>query len=546
MTYRLGIDVGPTHTTWAVIAGAPDRAPDTGSIDSVVTLVHRDDVIMARDFVAKLGQPEPLIIGGTPYGVEALVAKLVAGIVGSARQRQGEDPAAVVLVHPDGLDPYRAGLYAEALRLTDVPANTAFIVSQSEARAANPAADAAVGGAAVGWQRVPTPVDDDSGMAGPVVMGSGAAGAVVIATLLGEGLDGGAALSSAAGGPQGIGLAQPGPAGAPLGTSGPTGTSLPGSGATTGAPLSGPPAPPGTPLAAPGTSPPPLSGPPAPAETPTTATPTTGGMPPPPPPGGSGGTGGRLPEASVRPGTLELAPISWWRRWWFFPVVFVAVLFIAVPVVFLMGRGEAERSVVPASTVARVVASTTTARPPASVLAPPSSAAPTTASSSTTTSSTTTTSTTLPATTTTVARTTVPRTIPATIPPTAPPTIAPTAPPTTANVAPVIGTLGASPANTAVYPCGGTSTLSIAVSDPGGLKSVTADWSYIDWTGGATSGSITMSTAGGGTYTGGFTPTRDPLAMVANVSVTVTAIDASDAVVSKSFTKTLTISYCII
>ena len=76
MTYRLGIDVDPARTTWAVIAGTPERAPDAGAIDSVVTIVLRDDVIMAREFVEKLGQPEPIIIGGTPYGVEALLAKL--------------------------------------------------------------------------------------------------------------------------------------------------------------------------------------------------------------------------------------------------------------------------------------------------------------------------------------------------------------------------------------------------------------------------------------------------------------------------------------
>lgn len=521
MTYRLGIDVGPTHTTWAVIAGAPDRAPDTGSIDSVVTLVHRDDVIMARDFVDKLGQSEPLIIGGTPYGVEALVSKLVAGVVGSARQRQGEEPAAVVLVHPDGLDPYRAGLYAEALRLTDVAANAAFVVSQSEARAANPAADAAVGGAAVGWQRVPTPVDEDSGIAGPVVMGSGAAGAVVIATLLGEGLDGGAALSSAAG-PQGIGLAQPGPAGAPLGTSGPAGMSLPGSGATTGAPLSGPPAPPGTPLAAPGTSPPPLSGPPAPADTPTTATPTTGGTPPPPPPpGGPGGAGGRFPEASVRPGTLELAPVSFWRRWWFFPVAFVAVLFIAVPVVFLMGRGEAERSVVPASTVARVVASTTTARPPASVLAPPSSAAATTSAATTSTSSTTTTSTTLPATTTTVARTTVPRTtVPATIPPT---TVAPTTIPP--NTPPVINSFASSQGTLPTCATSST-TLTVNVADNSGVSSVAVNYSYAVDKITSTSGSVLLTgAAAGGMWSGTFTMTTPTTYGATPVTLTAVVTD---------------------
>ncbi len=548
MTYRLGIDVDPARTTWAVIAGTPERAPDAGAIDSVVTIVLRDDVIMAREFVEKLGQPEPIIIGGTPYGVEALLAKLVAGVVGSATQRQGEGPAAVVLVHPDELDPYRTGLYAEALRLAGVPKGQAFVVSRSEARAAHADPDTAVGGAAVGWQRVPTPVDDDTHLGGAVVLGSGAAGAVALASMAGDGLDAGIGLSSAAG-PEGIGLAHAGPSGASIGTSGPAGTSLPGAGATTGAPLSGPPAPPGTPMAAPGGAPAPQAGPPAPADTPTTATPTTattttatttpatGSTPPPPPPPPPGGPGGRLPELTVRPGLLEVAPGPvWWRRGWFFPIVFVLVLAVAVPVVFLMGRSDSARSVAPASSVARVVVTTTTTRPVASVLAPATSVATTSATTTTSTTTTTTTAptttpppTTTPRTTTprTTVRATVPPTVPATVPATLPPTtIAPTTTPIAVNSPPTITALTSSQGTLPTCATSST-TLTVNVADDGGVMSVVVSYSYLIDKATTTSGSVNLSGASsGGVWSGVFTMTSPTTYGLTAVNLTATVMDS--------------------
>jgi hypothetical protein len=121
LTYRLGIDLGNAQTTWAVMAGRPDAVADSGTVNSVVTIVQTDDVHLVRDFVHRLGEPDPVIIGGTPNGAESLLARLIGSILTTVRQRQGEEPAAVVLAHDDGMDPYRSGLYAEAGRLAGVP-----------------------------------------------------------------------------------------------------------------------------------------------------------------------------------------------------------------------------------------------------------------------------------------------------------------------------------------------------------------------------------------------------------------------------------------
>jgi hypothetical protein len=562
VTYRLGIDVGDRLTTWAVIAGAPDHDPDTGTVDSMVTLVHADDVHVVRDFVRLLGQPEPIIVGGTPYGAEALVSRLVSGVLGSVRQPLGEDPAAVVLLHDDGLDPYRSGLYAEALRLAGVPTAAAFVVPRSEARAAAPGASSAIGAAAVGWQRVPSPVDDDSNAGAAVVLGTGATGAAVIAAVLGDAVDGGLGFPGAAG-PQGSGLANAGPAGSPLGASGPAGTSLPAPGATTGAPLAGPPAPPGTPLAAPGTSPPPLAGPPAPANistdttsggttsggttsggttsggtTATGSTPTTSPTPGSPggaPPGGAP-PHGRPPEAFARPELVELAPVgfTWWRRWWVFPLAFAVVLLVSVPVVFLLGRSDSTRTVVAASTTTPAT-TTSTVRPTPSVLAPPSSSAATTVASTTTSTTTTVPTTTVPATTSppstvarTVPRTTVAVTVPATVPATAAATVPPTVAATTSttvppNTPPTVGAISVSPAP--VTACG-PSTIFVDVSDTGGIASVTVGYSYaIDKVSNG-SGTVNLTgPAGGGTWSGSFTLPLGTTYGLTPLALTVTAND---------------------
>lgn len=542
MTFRLGIEVTPARATWAVVRGTPDRAPDTGGIDATVTVVHADDVHVVAGFVERVGEPEPIIVGGTPYGPEALLARLVGGIVAAASQREGETPAAVVLTHPDGLDPYRAGLYAEALRLAGVTASGAFVVPRAEAVAADPGGRADVGAAAIGWQRVPTPVDDRHVVGGAVAAGSGVTGAAVLAATTSEGLEGAIGLGEAAG-PLGSALGQAGPAGSPLGLSGPTGTAFPAPGAAGGTPLAGPPAPPGTPAAGP--APVPRSGPPAPegtpaspptAGTPSSGPPTPGGTPPPPPPGG----GGRLPEATVRPGGVEgLAGVElirpWWRRWWLLPVALFAVMIVAVPTVFLMGRDSGERTTAPASTVARVIESTTTARPLPSVLAPPSSAAATTSSAATMTTAAPTTTvapTTTPAPTTTVART-VRATVPPTPPPTVPPTVPPTAPPTTVNTPPVVGALSSS-VNTlpnCLTP-GNRTDISVNVTDNTGVSSVVVTYSYALTKGTSAQGLIQMSgPSTGGTWSGTFVMTQYTSFGSTPILLTVSASDNQGATV---------------
>ena len=296
MTYRLGIDVGGRATEW--VAFGPDRGTASplasGTVESVVALVDGElragsQVATAgpagvdhvtTDFVQRLGDAEPMMVGGTPYGAESLIGHLVASVVSDARAKLGSEPGAVVLVHDDDLDDYHRSLWAESGRLAGIPLTELTLLSRTDAlgqsiSAEGGGASAAAGAAKVGWERHPDlPGPGSVGLAGGTLgaaAGAGAAavgGGILAATVLGGGEaiaagpaagaglgSVGSPLSGPAGSPLSAPAAPAGPAGSPLSApaapAGPTGTPLSAPAGPTGMPLSAPAGPTGTPLSAP-------------------------------------------------------------------------------------------------------------------------------------------------------------------------------------------------------------------------------------------------------------------------------------------------------
>ncbi len=254
MDYRLGIDIGANRTTWVAHSGLTTSPPKVvaGELDTVVALTTDGQLVAGADvaalapgtvrqvatgFVEHLGEPAPIIIGGTPYGAEALTARVVAAVLSEARGALGAEPGAVVVVHDDGLDPYRAGQLTEAARLAGIPLGTIFLTSRTDAlRTGEPSA--AGGAAQLGWTLVP-PAQAAGSMTAAAVAGAAGGAAAVIGA---EALTGTATAASAASlaGPTGVPLTPPaGPTGAPI--TPPTGP--------TGAPITPPAGPGGTPLA---------------------------------------------------------------------------------------------------------------------------------------------------------------------------------------------------------------------------------------------------------------------------------------------------------
>ena len=89
MGYQLGIDLGTTYTAAAVARGGRVEVAALGTaspvIPSVVLLRADGEVLVgevavrrgqdeptrvAREFKRRLGDPTPLVLGGTPYGAD--------------------------------------------------------------------------------------------------------------------------------------------------------------------------------------------------------------------------------------------------------------------------------------------------------------------------------------------------------------------------------------------------------------------------------------------------------------------------------------------
>ncbi|HKE73877.1 MAG TPA: Hsp70 family protein, partial [Acidimicrobiales bacterium] len=139
MTTYLGIDLGTTYTAAAVHDGAPgrgaevvtlgDRGPTVPSVlylrpdggflagDAAERRAVTEPERIARQFKRRLGDPTPLVLGGTPHAVEELTAALLAWVVETVAARArggGEAPAAIVLTHPANWGPFKRDLLRTA------------------------------------------------------------------------------------------------------------------------------------------------------------------------------------------------------------------------------------------------------------------------------------------------------------------------------------------------------------------------------------------------------------------------------------------------
>lgn len=139
MTYALGVDIGTSYTAAAVWeAGRVDMlqlGTRSASIPSVVLLRDDGTVLtgeaaerrapaeparVAREFKRRIGDPTPLILGGTPYGAEALWGCLLRAAVEEAARQRGEAPAAIVVTHPASFSQYKLDLLDHAARAADL------------------------------------------------------------------------------------------------------------------------------------------------------------------------------------------------------------------------------------------------------------------------------------------------------------------------------------------------------------------------------------------------------------------------------------------
>lgn len=135
MPYVLGIDIGSTNTAAAVARRdgrtwtRPEAVPLNAGSPLVPSVLHLaedgalhiggpatdDGSRTTRDFVRRIGDDVPLLLGGEACAPQTLTAELAAWVVEQVHAAEGGPAEAVVLSHPASWRPYRRELLRRAL-----------------------------------------------------------------------------------------------------------------------------------------------------------------------------------------------------------------------------------------------------------------------------------------------------------------------------------------------------------------------------------------------------------------------------------------------
>ncbi|WP_100500913.1 Hsp70 family protein [Geodermatophilus chilensis] len=153
MTYRLGVDLG---TTFVAAATAHDQSLEMAALGDRSTVMPaavylRDDGVLvtgdaaarravshpdrvATEIKRRLGDPTPLLLGGTSHAVTDLLGALLQEVLARVSAERGGPPDEVVLTHPANWGPFRRELFEEVPRFAEL--STALTVTEPEAAAA--------------------------------------------------------------------------------------------------------------------------------------------------------------------------------------------------------------------------------------------------------------------------------------------------------------------------------------------------------------------------------------------------------------------------
>ena len=139
MSYTLGIDVGTTYTGASIARdGRAEVFPlghDRPTVPTIVVLRADGEVLVgdaaerrattepgrvAREFKRRAGDPTPIIVGGTPYGVESLYGHVLRWVHEQAVRTEGAAPTAVTLTHPASWAAFKQDVLRQAAKLADL------------------------------------------------------------------------------------------------------------------------------------------------------------------------------------------------------------------------------------------------------------------------------------------------------------------------------------------------------------------------------------------------------------------------------------------
>ncbi|MFG1603634.1 Hsp70 family protein [Actinoplanes sp. NPDC049265] len=151
MEYALGVDLGTTHVAAAVnvdgrvdVVQLGDRNPEMPALihlaedgrttvgDSAARHGRTDPSRLAREVKRRIGDPVPILVGGTPFSAHALLGRLLEHVVETVTRQYDGPPARVVVTHPANWGPYKR----EQLDQVFAAAGLTGVVTRTEPEAA--------------------------------------------------------------------------------------------------------------------------------------------------------------------------------------------------------------------------------------------------------------------------------------------------------------------------------------------------------------------------------------------------------------------------
>ncbi len=157
MGYSLGVDLGTTFVAAALATGTRVEMftlGDRSVVSPAIVYVREDGTLVTgeaaslrgvsspdrvgREFKRRLGNPTPVMLGGRPHTVPALLGSLLRDVVQKVIETEGEPPDHVLLTHPANWGPFRRALFEEVSQHAGL-ANPS-LVTEPEAAAAHYAA----------------------------------------------------------------------------------------------------------------------------------------------------------------------------------------------------------------------------------------------------------------------------------------------------------------------------------------------------------------------------------------------------------------------
>jgi len=95
---------------------------------------------VVREYKRRFGDTTPIIVAGSPYSAEALMARMLRAVVNHMTEQEGEAPSRIVVTHPANWGNYKRELLDQMVRLAGLDPGMVGFLTEPEAAAMSYAA----------------------------------------------------------------------------------------------------------------------------------------------------------------------------------------------------------------------------------------------------------------------------------------------------------------------------------------------------------------------------------------------------------------------